>query len=234
MPGSDRNLLLEATSPATREYILARVKPVDLPLRTLLYHPEEFPQYAYFLTSGMTSIVSIMEDGRAVESGMIGREGIVGGLQLLGPAVGPSQCIMQSDGAALRIAFADLARAYQTLPDLRNCILEFEQAQAFSLIQIAGCHRMHEAEERLSRWLLTVQDKTGNDLLELTQEFLGEMLGSRRTTITMAAGELQRRGVIDYSRGRVRILDRSGLENAACGCYPIVARLYNGLYSRSA
>jgi CRP-like cAMP-binding protein len=234
MSAPEHNLLLEAVSPATREYILARTKPIDLPLRTLLYHPDEFPHYAYFLTQGMASIVSIMEDGRAVESGMIGREGIVGGLQLLGPAVGPSQCIMQSDGAALRIGFADLARAYETLPDLRNCILEFEQAQAFSLIQIAGCHRMHEAEERLARWLLTVQDKTGNNLLELTQEFLGEMLGSRRTTITMAAGELQRRGVIDYSRGRVKILDRPGLEGSACGCYPIVARLFKGLYKRPA
>jgi CRP-like cAMP-binding protein len=233
MPGPERNFLLDAISPASRETILSLCRPIDLPLSTLLYHPEEFPQYAYFLTSGMASIVSITEDGRAVESGMIGREGVVGGMQLLGPAAVPSQCIMQSDGAALRIGFADLARAFETLPDLRRRILEFEQAQAFSLIQIAGCHRMHEAEERLSRWLLTIQDRTGNDLLELTQEFLSEMLGSRRTTVTMAAGELQKRGVIDYSRGRVKILDRNGLVGVACGCYPIVARLFKNLYLRT-
>ena len=117
--------------------------------------------------------------------------------------------------------------------EIRDRTLEFVQEQAVSLSQLAGCNRLHESEERLSRWLLMAQDRTGTDVLDFTQEFLGMMLGSRRTTVTLIAGVLQRSGLIEYRRGRVTILDREGLEATACDCYKITKELYRGLYTRA-
>jgi CRP-like cAMP-binding protein len=164
---------------------------------------------------------------------MIGFEGLVGAFELLGPAPVSTECIMQGAGRAIRLPFAELRNAFEERREIRARILECVQQQALSQSQIAGCHRLHEAEERLARWLLTAQDHTDSDVLILTQEFLAEMLGSRRTTITVVAGGLQRRGLIEYSRGRVKILNREGLESVACACYPIVKALHRNLYSRS-
>jgi CRP-like cAMP-binding protein len=226
------NLLLKALKVEDREYLLDRSEEIVLPRRTVLYHPDETPQYGYFLTSGIASIVAIMEDGEAAEVGMIGAEGLVGGFELLGPALVSTQCIIQGAGEAVRIPFADLRDAFEERRYLRSRILEFVQEQALMHAQLAGCHRLHEAEERLARWLLMAQDRTESDVLNLTQEFLAEMLGSRRTTITVVAGSLQRHGLIEYSRGRVKILDREGLASVACSCYPIVRALYANLYAR--
>jgi CRP-like cAMP-binding protein len=121
-------------------------------------------------------------------------------------------------------------KAFRSSEEVRTRILEFVQEQAFSLEQIAACHRLHEAEERLARWLLTVQDRIGSDVLDLTQEFLAQMLGAQRTTVTMAAGALQRSGLIEYQRGRVKILNRENLEAAACDCYQVTKQLYANLY----
>ena len=156
---------------------------------------QEAPDYAYFITSGMASVVTSMESGGTAEVGVVGREGVIGGLQLMGPALAPTRCFMQLPGSALRISMVDLQNAFQSSEEVRDRILEFLQEQAMDLSQIAGCHRLHEAEQRLARWLLTVQDRTQSDVLNLTQEFLGTMLGSRRTTVSSVAGALQAGGV---------------------------------------
>lgn len=139
---------------------------------------------------------------------------------------------MQVGGSGLRISLSALRKAFGASEEIRERILEFQQEQAMCLSQVAGCHRLHEAEQRLARWLLMVEDCTQTDLLNLTQEFLGMMLGSRRTTVSAAAGELQGAGLIEYQRGRIKILDRPRLEAAACDCYPIAKQLHAGLYSR--
>ena len=139
---------------------------------------------------------------------------------------------MQVGGSGLRISLADLRKAFGTSDEIRERLLEFVQEQTMCLSQIAGCHRLHEAEQRLARWLLMVQDCTQSELLNLPQDFLGMMLGSRRTTVSAAAGELQAVGLIEYQRGRIKILDRAKLEAAACDCYPIAKALYAGQYSR--
>jgi CRP-like cAMP-binding protein len=108
--------------------------------------------------------------------------------------------------------------------------LEFVQEQTLSVSQIAGCNRLHEAEARLARWLLMAQDRTRSDVLNFTQEFLAMMLGAQRTTVTLVAGDLQRSGLIEYRRGRVKILNRKSLEEAACDCYKVIKNLYNNLY----
>jgi CRP-like cAMP-binding protein len=125
-----------------------------------------------------------------------------------------------------------LQQLYRSSTEVRDRILEFQQEQALTVSHIAACNRLHDVEARLARWLLMAQDRTQSDMLKLTQEFLGMMLGSRRTTVTLVAGTLQRIGLIEYSRGKVKILDRRGLEEVACDCYQVSKALQAALYSR--
>jgi CRP-like cAMP-binding protein len=143
----------------------------------------------------------------------------------------PSRCFMQLGGTAMRMPFADLVSEFANVQALREGIQHSMQAQALILGQLVACNRLHEVEERLARWLLMLQDRIQDDVLLITQEFLAEMLGSRRTTVTMAAGALQRIGLIEYQRGRVHILDRERLESAACECYPVIHKLSNNNHS---
>lgn len=228
---SGTNLLLNSLSVDSREFILSRSKPVHMPLRTLVYRQDEPTPYAYFMLSGVASIVATTEDGESVEVIMIGREGLVGSPELIGPGVPHTQCFIQSEATAMRIALPDLRRAFRESEEIRGRVLEFLQAQVFCLSQIAACHRLHSAEERLARWLLMVRDRLGSDMLVLTQEFLAQMLGSRRSTVNLVAGTLQRSGLIEYSRGRVRILDGERLESVACGCYQVMKNINRKLYS---
>ena len=174
-----------------------------------------------------------MEDGSTAEVGLIGNEGVVGSFHILGPAPDSTRCFIQLEATAWRIPFTNLLAAFRTNEEIRDRLLEFVQEQAISLSQLAGCNRLHESEERLARWLLMAQDRTQSDLLDFTQEFLGMMLGARRTTVTLIAGVLQRSGLIEYQRGKVRILSRENLEAAACDCYQVTKQLYRGLYSKS-
>jgi CRP-like cAMP-binding protein len=231
MSTENTNLLLKALSAKSRDRLLSRSTAVSLPLKFALYEPEQQPRYGYFLTSGVASVVAQTAEGSSAEVGMIGAEGVAGAIHLLGPGPVSSQCFMQAEGTALRIPFVDLHIAFRDSHEIRERILEFVQVQALSSSQISACHRLHDAEERLSRWLLMVRDRVNSDILGLTQEFLAEMLGSRRTTVTLVAGVLQSSGLIEYRRGRVRIQDRERLEEAACSCYPLLRDLSVNLYA---
>jgi CRP-like cAMP-binding protein len=227
------NLLLASLSSDNRESLMVCCTPVELPLKTLLYVAQEIPRYAYFMTSGLASVIVATASGQAAEVGFISSEGIVGGMHLLGPASLPTDCIIQLEGSALRISLSDLKAAFNSSDEIRERILEMAQEQALSMSQISACNRLHEAEERLARWLLMAQDRTEVDVLRFTQEFLAEMLGSQRTTVTVIAGALQRSGLIEYSRGHVRILNREELESAACDCYQVCRNLQANLYRRA-
>ncbi len=233
MPAPQENRFLSSLSPQSRAWLTERSTAVPLPVRTILYRSQQPLTHAYFPTSGIASVVTAMPDGGIAEVGLIGREGVVGAVHLLGPARVSTDCFMQLEGAALRIRLADLQQAFEERGDVRARLLEFVQEHTLAVSQTAGCNRLHEAEERLARWLLTAADRTGEDVLPLTQEFLAEMLGARRTTVTVVAGTLQRSGLIEYQRGRVRILSREDLETAACDCYPITRQLHAELYSRA-
>ncbi|ADW69527.1 Crp/Fnr family transcriptional regulator [Granulicella tundricola] len=224
------NRLLEKLPAEYRTTLLARMEAITLPVPVNLYEPGVVPKYAHFMTSGVTSVVTFMEDGNGVEVGLIGREGLVEGMHLLGAGLLPTTGFIQVDGTALRMSFAELRREFQSSEMLRTLILAEVQAQNLVLGQIAACNRLHELEERLARWLLMVSDRLESDHFTLTQEFLAEMIGARRTTVTLAAGSLQRSGLIEYKRGHIKILDREGLESAACECYPIVRDLIETLY----
>lgn len=233
MPTPPTNLFLDALSAESRNSLLAHCVEIDLPLKKSLYELENPPAYAYFLMSGIASVVTAMEDGSTAEVGLIGREGVVGSLHVLGPGKIATSCFIQLDATAFRIPYHHFVQAFRTNEEIRDRVLEFVQEQATSLSQLAGCNRLHENEERLARWLLMAQDRTQSDVLNFTQEFLGMMLGARRTTVTVIAGVLQRSGLIDYQRGRIRIINSENLEAAACDCYRVAKELYASLYSKA-
>ncbi len=214
-----------------RKALLERSQLVTLPQRFVCYEAGERPAFSYFLQSGFASVVATMKNGETAEVEMIGTEGLVGGSALLGsPSIpAPTRCFIQVTAQAYRIAVDDLLDLFQQYPELHHTILPFFQVEIAALGQIAGCHRVHDAEQRLARWLLMAQDRVGDAALHLTQEFLAEMLGTRRTTVTEVAGSMQRRGMIEYQRGTVVIVNRVALEEAACECYQILKRIYSGV-----
>jgi len=220
------NLLLNSLSPKSRSFLLSRLRPVTLAAREILYEPDEYPKFAHFITSGIASVVGMMSSGASAEVGIWGKEGLVECFHLLGNAHIPTRCFMQIDGSALRMPFKDLQKEFHENEGLRDCILQSVQSQGAIFGQLAACNRLHEAEERLARWFLMVRDRIERDTFYLTQEFLAVMLGSRRTTVTAAAGTLQRKGRIRYSRGRIHIVDPAGLEKEACECYGTVREIY--------
>jgi CRP-like cAMP-binding protein len=233
MNGQAPNLLLAMLPHAYRNSLLSRLKPVTLPVRTVLYEPDETPKYAHFLTSGIASIVSTMSTGASAEVGIWGKEGLVESFHLLGSARIPNRCFIQMDATALRMPYKELQKEFADNELFRSAVLQCVQSQGFILGQLAACNRLHEAEQRLARWLLMVRDRVESENYFLTQEFLGNMLGARRTTVTLAAGTLKRAGLLKYSRGRIHIVDPAGLEKAACECYRTVRKLYVNFYSEA-
>jgi CRP-like cAMP-binding protein len=222
------NVILNGLPPQSNGF-RSKLTAVSLPVGTSIYEPHEMPKFAHFLTSGIASVVTTMKDGGSAETGMWASEGMVECMHLGDGDRVPSRCFMQVGGTALRMPFADLEKELDSLPYLRTSIQHSIQKQALILGQLVACNRLHEVEERLARWLLMLQDRIHDSEFHITQEFLAEMLGSRRTTVTMAAGALQRIGLIEYQRGRVHILDRERLESAACECYPVIRKLTNGV-----
>lgn len=232
MPQEQTNRLIDSLSPASQSLILQHCTPINLPLRTVLYRAEQRPAYAYFPTSGMASVISSTLNGGTAEVGIICREGVIGAFHLIGPAKISTECFMQLQGTGLRIPLPELRRAFLQSAEIRDRLLEFIQEHSLVGNQIAGCNRLHETEPRLARWLLMAQDQTGATKLNLTQEFIGMMLGTRRTTVSLVAGEVQRKGLIEISRGAINVLDRPGLQNLACDCYGITRDLLTNLYAQ--
>jgi CRP-like cAMP-binding protein len=230
MPYPLTNILVDALSDSSRRNLSPHLAQVSMPLHTPLYELNEVPRYAHFLTSGVASLVVTANDGSTTEVGTIGREGVPQAGHLMGPLPVPTRCFMQIAGTALRIELSVFQRLFEEDHDLRQIILAYLQYQAYMLGQVAGCNRLHGAEARLSRWLLMIQDRTCNSLLKLTQEFVGELIGSQRTTVSEVAGALQERGLITYSRGTIRIIDRAGLKKTSCECFHVTRRLLAGVY----
>ncbi|MHB1700558.1 MAG: Crp/Fnr family transcriptional regulator [Acidobacteriaceae bacterium] len=222
------NLLLGMLPAQTRASLLSVLEPVSLPIATVLFEPDKAPRHVHFLTSGLASIVTEMEDGDSSEVGSVGREGIPESMHLLGGALVPSRCFMQIAGTALRADFKNMEQIFLHDEDLHRHVLRFVQCQNLILGQLAACNRLHGVEKRLARWLLMAEDRIDGPTLRLTQEFLAEMIGVRRSTVTSAAGALQRKGMIACRRGEIRIVDRKSLEDAACECYSIAQGLLRG------
>lgn len=230
MPTTTGNLLLDALPSELRQTVLKLSRAVELPMRTLLHEQGEMPVHVYFLCSGVASVVVTMAEGGSAEVGLIGREGMVGAMQLLGPTPTPAQTFIQMEGTAFRMRLDDLRAMFLASGELRNRILEFVQQQNVTLEQIAACNKLHEAEQRLARWLLMSRDRADQDTMIMTQDFMADMLGTRRTTVTLVASSLQDRGLISYRRGKVTIVSREALVKAACDCYGVCSEALHSLY----
>jgi CRP-like cAMP-binding protein len=192
---------------------------VELPTHTVLHEAGEPLTHAYFINSGLASVLSVMTDGKSVEVGLAGKEGFIGLPLVVGLSTSPTQVIMQVAGSAYQIATADFQELLSHSPTLEKSLNRYVQILGMQATHVAACNRLHEVDARLARWLLMSQDRLGGNVVPLTQEFLAHMLGTRRASVTVAAGILQKAGLITDNRGSVRIDDRSGLENAACECY---------------
>lgn len=204
------------------DFIFARMNLVNLKLHDLLQEAGEAIAYCYFPNSAMASILNLMDDGKSVEVGLAGREGFVGLPMIAGFRTSASRVVTQAEGTAFRIDADDMRKALRACPQLNLLLLRYSQEAAMEVSQIAACNRLHEVEERLARWLLMTHDRVGLDILPLTQEFLSQMLGTRRASVSVAAGVLQKAGLIRHGRGQVSIVDRKGLEEASCECYRII------------
>lgn len=185
--------------------------------------------HAYFLEEGIASVVVTLGNRDTVEVGMIGVDGVVGLPILLGTEGAPGRTFLQIEGSGFRIKARTIKEEFERPGELRHRLQRYIQAFLVQSAQTAACNRLHLIEERLARWLLTSRDRMESDRLPFTHEFLGQMLGAPRTTVTLAAGLLHSAGMIKYSRGVVIINDRAALEGAACECYQIVRREYQRL-----
>jgi CRP-like cAMP-binding protein len=195
------------------------LEPLDLPRYLVLYEPRQKIDHAYFLNHGMVSLVVIANDGRTVEVGIVGREGVVGVPLAYGMDRSYSRAIVQLPGNGLRLGANILPDTFGRCPNLRRLIARYVITQQMQVAQIAACNRLHDMDQRLARWLLMCQDTIDSGLLPLTHEFIAQMLGSGRPTVTIAAGVLERAGLIENTRGNVKIVNRKRLEDAACECY---------------
>jgi CRP-like cAMP-binding protein len=211
------------------EYALLRsdLEPIDLPQYQILHEPAEKLDFAYFLNDGMASIVALSSDGRSVEVGIVGKEGMVGMPLMMGLRRGSFRAIMQMAGGGVRIrasSFQDILTSIPTLPSLLG---QFALMHGMQTAQLAACNRLHDIDQRLVRWLLMCQDRVDSQLLPLTHEFLAQMLGTGRPSVSLAAGVLEDAGLIENLRGTVRVLNRKNLEAAACECYGVIQH-FNG------
>jgi CRP-like cAMP-binding protein len=221
-PPATRNRLLAALPRKEYERLAPHAQPVSFEQGQSLYEPNEPIEYAYFPLEGVASMIVTTRDGATVEVGLVGREGFVGYQPLLGMKSAPYGAIMQIPGYALRISSKTLKEEFDRGARLRAVLHRNIQSQIVQTAQAAACNRLHEVNERLARWLLMMHDRAEADRLPLTHEFLSQMLGANRATVSLAAGTFQQAGLIRYARGSVTILNREGLEQIACECYGVV------------
>jgi CRP-like cAMP-binding protein len=217
-----RNEILLGLPPTECSKLFSKLEFVNLPAPSVLNEAEETIKFAFFINDGLASILKVMSDGKSIEVGLCGKEGWIGIPLAMGFNSSPNRIIMQVGGSAFRLKAKDLMVALQECPALAASLQHFAQELALQAEQVAACNRLHEVEERLARWLLMSQDRLGGNKVPLTQNFLAHMLGTRRASVTVAAGILQKAGMITYVRGHVTIEDRALLEDAACECYAVL------------
>lgn len=223
------NRLLACLPEEEFEQLRPYLRPVDLPRGELLLQPNKLIDYVYFPQTGMVSLVLTLEDGSVIEVGLIGKEGMVGALAPLGAAAMSGEARVQMAGAGLRMRAAALRAETVRNPHLMDLLLRYVQALFAQVSQSVACNGRHPLKARMARWLLMAQDCGESNVIPLSHEFLATMLGVRRAGITVAMGEFSKAGLIDNRHGRFVILDRKGLEAAACGCYEAVKAQYQRL-----
>lgn len=231
MSRNSRNRILAALPKREQERLAPHLDPVELELRQELYAPNKAIRYVYFPVSGVMSLVTVMEDGTVTEVGTVGNEGMVGIPILLGAKSAPGMAFSQVPGAGLRMPVEVLREEVKRGGPLIELLQRYTQVLFNQIAQSVSCGRVHAIQRRAARWLLMTHDRVGGDELLLTQEFLGQMLGVRRAAAGAVAAEMQAQGLIEYTRGKITITSRRGLEKVACECYRIIRNEYDRLLS---
>lgn len=224
-----QNHLLAALPTVEFEFLVPHLELVLMPLGEMLYEPGMQLQHAYFPTTSIVSLHYMMESGSSAESAGVGNEGMVGIALFMGGDTTSSSAVVQTAGHAYRLDRRILKREFDRGGLLQRLLLRYTQALMTQMSQTAACNRHHSVEQQLCRWLLLTLDRMPTNNLIITQELVAGMLGVRREGITEAAGNLQRAGFINYRRGHISVLDRSGLETHACECYAVVKKEMNRL-----
>jgi CRP-like cAMP-binding protein len=223
------NRLLAALPHETYEKLLPFLEPVSLPLGMALYESGGAQGYVYFPTSSIVSLLYVLENGSSAEIAVTGCEGLVGIALFMGGETTPSRAVVQSAGHGYRLRAAVLKKEFENGGALQLLLLRYTQALITQMTQTAVCNRHHAVDQQLCRWLLLSLDRLPANELVMTQELIANMLGVRREGVTEAAGKLQAEGLIEYSRGRITVLDREHLEARVCECYAVVKKEYDRL-----
>src|ERR1700736_4790730 len=206
---------------------------VSLPNHLVLHEAGGKLDFAYFLNRGLISLVVVMKNGKTAEAGIVGNEGFTGTLAAVGLSRSPLQAVVQITGDGFRVEVGALQNTLESAPHLQLMLNRYAIVRSMQVAQTSACNRLHDIEQRLARWLLMTQDRVDSGSLPITHDFLATMLGTGRPTVSLAAGFLQRKEIIEYTRGAVKIVNRKKLEDSACECYGIV-RQYDGEFGLKA
>ena len=223
------NRVLAALPGAVYERLVPELQPVQLSLKQILYQPNGAMPHVYFPLSAVTSLIVSMQDGQAAEVATVGNEGMVGLPVFLGAQTFSGQAFTQLPGEALRMPSAVFKEEVSRDGSLHEVLRRYTQALFMQVAQSAACNRLHSIGQRCARWLLMAQDRAGAEQFPLTQEFLAQMLGVRRASVSEVTSRLQRQQLLRYSRGIITVVNRAGLEGVACACYAIIKREYDRL-----
>lgn len=223
-----RNLLIDSLPAKQRSHFLKLCTTVELEFGQLLCETNQRYRYLYFPLTSFISSIAIPESDQPLELGLIGNEGVLGASAVLGVVEAPLRAVVQGSGSALRIPITVFQRNLPLYPKLPTLLNRYIYVSMQQLSQAAICIHYHEIEARLARWLLMTDDRTSENTFLLTHVFLSQMLGVRRSSVSIAANILQEKSLISYARGKIKILDRKGLEAMSCSCY----RIMNEFYSR--
>jgi CRP-like cAMP-binding protein len=224
------NHLLDRVPEDEWQQIAAQLEEVDMPLGMKLTQPEAPVEFVYFPTAGVVSTVARTSLGESVEVFLAGREGFSGAAAVFDLPEMSHGVVVQVSGRGCRMRAAAFREAVYSMPGVRNLVHRVLYTRMVLATQSVLCNRLHEVEQRLARWLLTLADRVESEQVNVTQEYMAEMLGARRSTVTVAAGTLQERGLISYSRGKITILDRPRTIQTACECYTIVDAAYRRVW----
>jgi CRP-like cAMP-binding protein len=200
---------------------------VRLPNHLVLHETGEKLDFAYFPNRGLISLVVVMEDGKTVEAGVVGNEGFTGIPAVVGLSRGPLRAVVQVTGDGFRVKVGALQNTLESTPHLQMMLNRYAAIRGMQVAQTAACNRLHDIKQRLARWLLMTEDRVDSGALPIAHDFLATMLGTDRPTVSVAAGVLQKKGFIEYTRGAVKIVNRRKLEDSACECYRVI-RQYDG------
>lgn len=197
---------------------------VALPSHLSLHEPHQIHRFVYFPNEGLISLVVAMANGKTVEAGIVGNEGVAGLPAIVGLSRSPLREVMQIGGSGFRVNVRALSKTLASTPDLHRILRRYTLMLGLHVAQTAACNRLHDIDRRLARWLLMAHDRVDSGTLRITHDFLATMLGTDRPSVSLAAGLLQKKNIIKYSRGAVKILNRDALEGQACECYAVIQR----------